>query len=192
MLGAGSCYLGSEEAARDGIGVEATEATIPSHDPAAPLILEAHLPHHDVAVFRELLEAWTDHGQLRLAEGDLQTRAPNPWLHVRVACGVVAGDPPLVDGLVEDGDAVARVSARTYLIATAQRPTIANDGLRMQGLTADSGHVLLAMQTLPSPLASETHAGTTTSMATSAVTIAAKAPRCLISTIRLLRGRSPR
>jgi hypothetical protein len=79
----------------------------------------------------------------------------------------------------------------TYLIATAQRPTIANDGFRMQGLTADSGHVLLATQTWPSPLASDTHAGTTTSMATSAVRIAARAFRGFISTIRLLRGRTP-
>jgi hypothetical protein len=60
----------------------------------------------------------------------------------------------------------------------------------MHGFTADSGHVLLVRQTRPSPLASDTPAGTTTSTATSAVQMASPSPTPLRSEPRCSNGRN--
>lgn len=63
--------------------------------------------------------------------------------------------------------------ARVHLMATAHLPINAKDGRRMQGLSAERGHAASAKQTAPSPLASETNAGTTTSSTNSAPIMAA-------------------
>ena len=67
---------------------------------------------------------------------------------------------------------------------TAHLPTIANDGVRTQGLSAERGHADAQKQMAPSPLANEITAGTKTKTTTMAPMIAGTAViRCLGSFI---------
>ena len=60
-----------------------------------------------------------------------------------------------------------------YLMATAHRPTTAKDGRLTHGLSAERGQAEAVKQTAPSPLASETTAGTTTKSTSNTPRIAA-------------------
>ena len=91
-----------------------------------------------------------------------------------VMSAVSLATPPrcLVSGAPSKPYALDRGGSR-HLMAAAHLPTTAKDGFRTHGLTAARGHAESAKQMVPSPLARDITAGTTTSSTRTAANIAA-------------------